>query len=344
MPGIQFQNLKKRYPNGFVAIEGLNLEIEDGAFAVMVGPSGCGKTTLLRMLAGLEEVTEGKVLIGEQDVTTKEPGDRGLAMVFQNYAIYPHMTVRENIEFGLKNIKLPKEEIQRRTDGVLHQTGLEEYTSRKPGLLSGGQRQRVALARAISKQPEVFLMDEPLSNLDANLRNQMRSEIIQLHRRLGCTFVYVTHDQVEAMTMGTVIIVMNEGKIMQKASPKEIYADPQNTFVAKFIGDPGMNLMKTSFGSLGIRPREIVLDGTGEKGISIPAQVITREMMGYDMLYNLNTPFGEIRARSTKEYDYEASLNLFLPDENLYYFDNNGQRTKDDKVICSIRRAMKEER
>ena len=342
MPGIKFQNLKKVYPNGFCAIEGLNLEIDNGAFAVMVGPSGCGKTTLLRMLAGLEDVTEGQVFIGGNDVTKKEPGDRGLAMVFQNYAIYPHMTVQENIEFGLKNIKLPKQEIAERTESVLKQTGISEYAKRKPGLLSGGQRQRVALARAISKAPDVFLMDEPLSNLDANLRNQMRSEIIQLHRRLGSTFVYVTHDQVEAMTMGSDIVVMDKGKIMQKASPKEIYSNPKNIFVAKFIGDPGMNLLKTESGYLGIRPRDIVMDQSGERGVTLSAQVITREMLGYDTLYNLNTAFGEIRARSMVEYDFETRMNLFFAEEHLYYFDNDGQRTHDEAVIARIRREIEE--
>ena len=213
------------------AVDNISFKIPNGSFTVLVGPSGCGKTTLLRMIAGLENITSGLIKIGDVDITNFEPGDRGLAMVFQNYGLYPHMTVRENVEFGLVNARIPRFEIKDRTDQSLSIVGLTDYQSRRPAYLSGGQRQRVALARAIAKKPQCFLMDEPLSNLDAKLRSEMRTELIELHNELKSTFVYVTHDQIEAMTMGTNIIVMNEGKIMQEGSPSEIYHDPKKYFL-----------------------------------------------------------------------------------------------------------------
>ena len=207
---IVMKDIKKQYAGSNAPVmEHFDLTIEEGSFTVLLGPSGCGKTTALRMIAGLEDVTGGRIYIDEDDVTDVDPGERNIAMVFQNYAIYPHMTVRGNIEFGLKNYQIEKEEIKERVDYVLKLCGLSEYGDRKPSQLSGGQRQRVALARAISKSPKAFLMDEPLSNLDAKLRTQMRSEMIQLYNRLGCTFIYVTHDQTEAMTMGTDIVVIS---------------------------------------------------------------------------------------------------------------------------------------
>ena len=248
------------------AVDGLTLTIPHGSFTVLVGPSGCGKTTLLRMIAGLEEITEGEIRMGDINITNLEPGDRGLAMVFQNYALYPHMTVRENIEFGLVNARLPRFEIRERVQKALDIVGMGEYADRRPGRISGGQRQRVALARAISKMPECFLMDEPLSNLDAKLRSDMRTELIQLHDTLKSTFIYVTHDQIEAMTMGTNIVVMNEGRIMQQGTPTEIHNDPNCVFVARFIGDPGMNIIPCPSGlQVGFRPRDVQFDCT-EKG------------------------------------------------------------------------------
>ena len=223
MANIILKDIKKSYSNKTTVIENLNLEIEDGSFTVLVGPSGCGKSTTLRMVAGLEDITSGELYIGDENVTKVEANKRGISMVFQNYALYPHMSVKENIEFGLKNNKVKKEERNRLISEVSSIVGLDEYLNRKPSDLSGGQRQRVALARAMVKTPKVFLMDEPLSNLDAKLRNQMRSELIQLHKRLKSTFVYVTHDQVEAMSMADKIVIMNKGKIMQQDSPKEIY-------------------------------------------------------------------------------------------------------------------------
>ncbi|WP_300697447.1 ATP-binding cassette domain-containing protein, partial [uncultured Clostridium sp.] len=237
MANIILKKIKKSYSNKTTVIDNLNLEIDDGSFTVLVGPSGCGKSTTLRMVAGLEDITSGDLYIGDENVTKVESNKRGISMVFQNYALYPHMTVKENIEFGLKNNKVKKEERNRLISEVSSIVGLDEYLNRKPSDLSGGQRQRVALARAMVKTPKVFLMDEPLSNLDAKLRNQMRSELIQLHKRLKSTFVYVTHDQVEAMSMADKIVIMDKGKIMQVDSPKEIYKNPKNIFVAQFIGN-----------------------------------------------------------------------------------------------------------
>lgn len=241
MAGIELHHVSKIF-NQVRVIDGLDLVIPDGKFTVLVGPSGCGKTTLLRMIAGLGPATSGQVLMDGQDITDLDPGKRDIAMVFQNYAIYPMMTVRDNIDFGLKNRRVPKAERQRRIAEVARMTGLTELLDRRPSTLSGGQRQRIALARAMVKQPKVFLMDEPLSNLDAKIRNSMRSELIELHKSLGTTFVYVTHDQVEAMAMADMIVLINKGKIMQKGNPRELYNDPDNTFTAQFMGTPPMNV------------------------------------------------------------------------------------------------------
>ncbi|PTR44693.1 carbohydrate ABC transporter ATP-binding protein (CUT1 family) [Rhodococcus sp. OK611] len=224
------------------AVDKLNLHIEDGEFLVLVGPSGCGKSTSLRMLAGLEEVDSGRILIGNKDVTGTEPKDRDIAMVFQNYALYPHMSVAENMGFALKLAGTPKAEIRQRVEDTAKLLDLSQYLDRKPKALSGGQRQRVAMGRAIVRQPQVFLMDEPLSNLDAKLRVQTRTQIAQLQRRLGTTTVYVTHDQVEAMTMGDRVAVLKDGLLQQCASPRELYSRPANMFVAGFMGSPSMNL------------------------------------------------------------------------------------------------------
>ncbi|SDE50995.1 ABC transporter ATP-binding protein [Rhodococcus tukisamuensis] len=224
------------------AVNRLDLHIEDGEFLVLVGPSGCGKSTSLRMLAGLEEVHSGRILIGDRDVTGSEPKDRDIAMVFQNYALYPHMSVAENMGFALKLAKMPKQEIRQRVEETAKLLDLSPYLDRKPKALSGGQRQRVAMGRAIVRQPQVFLMDEPLSNLDAKLRVQTRAQIAQLQRRLGTTTVYVTHDQVEAMTMGDRVAVLKDGVLQQCASPRELYSRPANVFVAGFMGSPSMNL------------------------------------------------------------------------------------------------------
>jgi multiple sugar transport system ATP-binding protein len=241
MAGITLKNLTKIYDNKFEAVKSINLEIEDGEFIVLVGPSGCGKTTTLRMIAGLEEISSGELYIGDELMNDVDPRDRNIAMVFQNYALYPHMSVYENLAFGLKIQKLDKEVIKERIEEAAEILDIATQLDKKPKALSGGQRQRVALGRAIVRHPRVFLMDEPLSNLDAKLRVQMRAELIKLHDDLNTTFVYVTHDQTEAMTMGSRICVMNEGHIMQVATPETVYNRPENLFVAGFIGSPQMN-------------------------------------------------------------------------------------------------------
>ena len=242
MAQVSLHNLFKRF-GAVTAVNNLNLEIRDREFMVLVGPSGCGKTTALRMIAGLEEISDGDIKIGDRVVNRVSPKDRDIAMVFQNYALYPHMSVYDNMAFGLKLRRVPKEQIKKRVDDAAALLGIESLLARKPGQLSGGQRQRVALGRAIVREPQVFLMDEPLSNLDAKLRVQTRSELIKLHRRLGITTVYVTHDQVEAMTMGDRIAVMRDGVLQQCAPPMEIYTRPANVFVAGFIGTPSMNFL-----------------------------------------------------------------------------------------------------
>ena len=325
---IVMKDIKKQYPGSKVVVmEHFDLTIEEGSFTVLLGPSGCGKTTALRMIAGLEDVTEGRIYIDENDVTDVDPGERNIAMVFQNYAIYPHMTVRGNIEFGLKNYQIEKEEIKERVDYVLGLTGLTEYADRKPSQLSGGQRQRVALARAISKSPKAFLMDEPLSNLDAKLRTQMRSEMIQLYNRLGCTFIYVTHDQTEAMTMGTDIVVMYNGEIQQQGTPQEVYNNPANLFVAQFIGDPGMNALQLSDGGyVGFKPRRPVF-GEGENGLNLEGTVLTNEFLGYDNMITIDIGCGDIVIRNRELKKVGEKVKLFVPAEELYYFDAEQNRT-----------------
>jgi multiple sugar transport system ATP-binding protein len=243
MAAIEIQDVSKRYRDGTVAVHDLSLEIADGEFTVLVGPSGCGKTTLLRMIAGLEEITTGTISIGERVVNDLTPRDRDIAMVFQNYALYPHMTVAKNMGFALRRAKVPAEEIRRKVEHAADLLGISDQLERKPGNLSGGQRQRVAMGRAIVRDPQAFLMDEPLSNLDAKLRIQMRAEITRIQRQLHTTTVYVTHDQTEAMTLGDRLAVMRDGVVQQLGTPAELYERPQNLFVAGFIGAPAMNFL-----------------------------------------------------------------------------------------------------
>ena len=246
MAPIVLADVTKVYPDGTTAVRGIDLTVRSGEFMVLVGPSGCGKSTLLRMIAGLEETTSGQILIGDRDVTRAAPRDRDVAMVFQNYALYPHMSVRDNLGFSLKVGHTPKPELKQRVDRVAAMLGLTEYLDRKPGQLSGGQRQRVAMGRAIVREPTAYLMDEPLSNLDAKLRVSMRAELTNLHKRLGVTTVYVTHDQVEAMTLGQRVAVIEDGTVQQVARPQELYRSPANVFVATFIGSPSMNVSQAS--------------------------------------------------------------------------------------------------
>jgi multiple sugar transport system ATP-binding protein len=264
MSEVVFENVGKVYSRGDrPAVDSFSLTVKDGEFLVLVGPSGCGKSTTLRMVAGLELPTSGKISIAGKDVTNLPPKDRDIAMVFQNYALYPHMTVKENMAFALKLRGVKRAEIDRRVQAAAETLGLVDYLKRLPKALSGGQRQRVALGRAIVREPAVFLFDEPLSNLDAKMRVEMRAEIIRLHQRLGATMIYVTHDQTEAMTMGSRIVVMNEGRIQQVAPPLEVYERPANQFVATFIGTPPMNIFPAgSFGferTVGLRPEHISL-------------------------------------------------------------------------------------
>ena len=259
MSAIKLDAVTKEYPNGFRAIDNVDLEIADGEFMVLVGPSGCGKSTLLRSIAGLENITYGTIYVGDDDVTDLQPQGRDIAMVFQNYALYPHMTVKGNLEYGLRIRKLPKEEREKRVSEVAKVLGLDELLDRKPSALSGGQRQRVAMGRAIVREPKAFLMDEPLSNLDAKLRVSMRAELSRLHERLGVTTVYVTHDQVEAMTLGQRVAVLRDGVLQQVDTPQKLFDEPANLFVAAFIGSPSMNLVggesdgtSVTFGSMSL--------------------------------------------------------------------------------------------
>ncbi|GGL95361.1 ABC transporter ATP-binding protein [Glutamicibacter protophormiae] len=300
MATVTFEKATRIYPGALVpSVDGIDLEIADGEFLVLVGPSGCGKSTTLRMLAGLEEVNSGRILIGDKDVTNVPPKDRDIAMVFQNYALYPHMTVAENMGFALKIAGVDKVERARRVKEAAQLLDLEQYLDRKPKALSGGQRQRVAMGRAIVRSPQVFLMDEPLSNLDAKLRVQTRTQIASLTRRLGVTTVYVTHDQVEALTMGDRVAVLKDGELQQVGTPRELYDRPRNVFVAGFIGSPAMNLVQleatngqielgnivlSASGAvggttLGIRPEDIEFVGEGE-GLEITIDVV--EELGAD--------------------------------------------------------------
>ena len=291
MAGISLQGIVKRYGQGASAVQvihGVNAEIASGEFVVIVGPSGCGKSTLLRMVAGLEEITAGTIAIGGRVVNEVEPAERDIAMVFQNYALYPHMSVFENMAYGLKIRKVPEAEIRQRVDKAAAILELSQLLERKPRQLSGGQRQRVAMGRAIVRQPQVFLFDEPLSNLDAKLRAQTRLEIQNLHRELGITSLFVTHDQVEAMTLAQRMIVMNGGVMEQFGTPEEVYARPATTFVASFIGSPPMNLLKSAPGArpgklLGIRPEHLDLVPAGSAS-GWQVQVETVELLGAERL------------------------------------------------------------
>jgi multiple sugar transport system ATP-binding protein len=241
---IVLENVSKEYPGGVVAVDDVTLTVEHGEFMVLVGPSGCGKSTIMRMIAGLEQTTAGRISIDERDVTELAPRHRDIAMVFQNYALYPHMTVRRNLAYGLRVRRTPKADLEARVDAVARLLGLEDLLERKPGALSGGQRQRVAMGRAIVREPAAYLMDEPLSNLDAKLRVGMRAELTRLHERLGTTTIYVTHDQVEAMTLGQRVTALRDGVVQQVGTPQELYRDPVNLFVAAFLGSPSMNLVQ----------------------------------------------------------------------------------------------------
>jgi multiple sugar transport system ATP-binding protein len=346
--GISLDEVTKVYPNGVKAVDALSLEIAEGEFCVLVGPSGCGKSTLLRMIAGLEDVTYGGVSIGGVDVTDRPPQDRDIAMVFQNYALYPHMTVRQNLAYGLRLKKLPKEDIRRRVEDVAKTLGLDELLGRKPSALSGGQRQRVAMGRAIVREPKAFLMDEPLSNLDAKLRVSMRAELAKLHERLSVTTVYVTHDQVEAMTLGQRVAVLRDGVLQQVDTPQNLFHEPVNLFVAAFIGSPSMNLIdaqvtngRVSFADvsfdlpasspaagvqghviLGIRPTDFESGATA--GAEFPRVRIKPDVVEdlgseYHMIFTLDAPRVTAEAvRAASDEDDDDAGKLFAGDRAVF--------------------------
>ncbi|MBE6778931.1 MAG: sn-glycerol-3-phosphate ABC transporter ATP-binding protein UgpC, partial [Ruminococcaceae bacterium] len=288
MASLSLKNICKKYPGGVLAVNDFNLEIKDKEFIIMVGPSGCGKSTTLRMIAGLEEITSGELYIGDRLVNDVAPKDRDIAMVFQNYALYPHMTVFDNMAFGLKLRKTPKDEIKRRVEEAARILDIEHLLDRKPKALSGGQRQRVALGRAIVREPKVFLLDEPLSNLDAKLRAQMRTELSKLHQKLGTTFIYVTHDQTEAMTMADRIVVMKDGVIQQVDSPQNLYDYPCNMFVAGFIGSPQMNFVES-----------VVIEKDGKFFVEFGSED-TKTRVG--IKYQIPLPAEKIAGKGLEEY------------------------------------------
>jgi multiple sugar transport system ATP-binding protein len=308
MAGIRFERVRKEF-SGVVAVDDVSLEIADGEFLVLVGPSGCGKSTLLRMIAGLEEVTDGRILIGDADVTDLAPKDRDIAMVFQTYALYPHMSVRQNLGYGLKARRTDKAEIVRRVDEVAELLGLSGLLERRPAQLSGGQRQRVAMGRAIVREPKAFLLDEPLSNLDAKLRVGMRASLAQLHRRLGVTTVYVTHDQVEAMTLGQRVAVMRHGRILQVDVPKRLYQEPRDLFVAGFIGSPAMNLVEATVEGSSVRFGQFSLPlPTGKRPPDGPVVLGIRPESFEDSAFAPGLPSIEVRAEVVEDLGSDAHV------------------------------------
>jgi ABC-type sugar transport system ATPase subunit len=330
MAAIQFDGVSKIYGDGTCAVDELDLEIREGEFMVFVGPSGCGKTTALRMVAGLEDISAGQVVIGGKAVNDISPKDRDIAMVFQNYALYPHMSVADNLAFGLKLRHLGKIEIDRRVRDAAVALDLEDYLERKPKALSGGQRQRVALGRAIVREPAAFLMDEPLSNLDAALRVQTRAEILKLQKRLGTTTIYVTHDQVEAMTMGDRIAVMRKGVLQQIGTPEELYTRPANTFVATFIGSPAMNLVPAAVLGLnddallaGFRPEHIQVGGPRAGDVGFDAIVEVVEYLGDERLAHVRLGERALVAKLPADERLEpgATMGFAVPHEALIFFD-----------------------
>ena len=359
MASLSLKNICKVYPNGFEAVKDFNLEVEDKEFIIFVGPSGCGKSTTLRMIAGLEEISSGEFSIDGKVMNDVEPKDRDIAMVFQNYALYPHMTVFDNMAFGLKLRKVPKDQIKAKVEEAARILDLEKLLDRKPKALSGGQRQRVAMGRAIVRNPKVFLMDEPLSNLDAKLRVQMRSEIASLHNRLGATIIYVTHDQTEAMTLGTRIVVLKDGVIMQVDSPQKLYNEPNNLFVAGFIGSPQMNFIDAvvsaegnvatlSFGDfkvtlpeekskkvidggyvgktvvLGIRPEDVL-----ESGNTITSEVTGYELLGSEVLLYFTVAGANMTAKVSSDTTarYGDKISLGFDASKIHVFDKETELT-----------------
>ena len=330
MAKVTFEKVNITYPGASApTVKDLDLDIADGEFLVLVGPSGCGKSTTLRALAGLEPTSSGRITIDGKDVTNLEPGDRDIAMVFQNYALYPHLTVEENMGFALKLAKLPKSEIKAKVHQAAETLGLTEYLKRKPKDLSGGQRQRVAMGRAIVREPKAFLMDEPLSNLDAKLRVQTRAEVASLQQRLGTTTVYVTHDQVEAMTMGDRVAVLKDGELQQVAPPRELYDAPANEFVAGFIGSPAMNIFDYNGGRVGVRPEKMFIN-KGPVGFQGVVDIV--EELGAESYVYVTVGENRLVARSegTPPQRGEEVVLTFNPREAHRFDPETGRRIAQD--------------
>lgn len=349
MSFLELQNITKVYPNGTKAVNETSLNIEKGEFVVFVGPSGCGKSTLLRMIAGLEDITAGEIVLDENTINNIDPSERDVAMVFQNYALYPHMTVYNNMAYGLKNRGISKQEIEDKVNEVAKLLEIDQYLSRKPSMLSGGQRQRVAMGRAIVRNPKIFLFDEPLSNLDAKLRNQMRLEIKKLQRQMGVTSIFVTHDQTEAMTLGDRIVVINNGIVEQVGTPKDIYSKPNTKFVAEFIGSPQMNIFNCKIdngiakidnnsinlnksinvddASIGIRPDDIQISDSGS--ISCKANLV--EYLGSDMIIYSSLGDQEFSCKLSSKIDVKAGdeFKFDIQPSLVHIFDNSSGKRLD---------------
>ena len=361
MANVQFKNLFKNYGD-VKAVHDFNLDIAEGEFIVLVGPSGCGKSTTLRMIAGLEDITSGHIHIDGKVINKIHPKNRDIAMVFQNYALYPHLSVKDNISFGLRAQKLPRSEVEKRVIEASETLGLEGLLLRRPGELSGGQKQRVAMGRAIVRKPKVFLFDEPLSNLDAKLRHKMRAEMKKLHKQVGTTTIYVTHDQIEAMTLADRIVIMKDGLIEQVGSPNEVYRSPNNVFVASFIGTPAMNFiegkvnnvskassiiglvdkktLKLKTGNLnmnqdiilGLRPEDISVTNkkptNSKDDIEIDAEISVIEPMGHETVVICESNYGEITGKVESNTNLKESMNVKLRvcQDNVYFFDKDSQK------------------
>ncbi len=349
MASVTLTEVRKAY-SGFEVVHGIDLQVQSGEFLVLVGPSGCGKSTLLRMIAGLEDITDGTISIDDRIVNDLPASQRNLSMVFQSYALYPHMTVRKNLAFGLSNLRMPKDEIARRVADAARILQIEELLERKPRQLSGGQKQRVAIGRAIVREPQLFLFDEPLSNLDAELRVQMRVELASLYNRLGTTMIYVTHDQTEAMTMATRIAVLNKGNLEQVGTPYELYNAPKNLFVASFIGSPKMNLLKGNssgsvidlpgFGSLpaqleqggvtvGIRPEHLHINQPGD--VEVEGSITLVEYLGSELFVYVALPDGSTllaQAPGNAKYTRGDKVRLSFRASDAHFFDTNGLRVE----------------
>ncbi len=364
MATVQFEHVSKRYGADALAVDDLTLDIGEGEFLILVGPSGCGKTTALRMVAGLEEVTDGAIRIGARVVNDLPPTERDIAMVFQNYALYPHMSVADNIAFPLRQKRLDQREVKTRVAEVARLLGIEELLERRPRALSGGQRQRVAIGRALVRRPQAFLMDEPLSNLDAKLRVQMRAELIALHKRIGVTTIYVTHDQTEAMTLGDRVVVLNKGVVQQVDTPERLYRHPANTFVAGFIGSPAMNLFEGALAGgrlvlgthalelpeplrrsipradgpvvVGLRPEDFTVNGGGDG--SLAAQVEISERLGPEVLVHVRAEGVRLARPAEQASSDEDADAVELQDTLVARFDADFSAQPGDRLALTINR------